>query len=353
MDLLSATASVIVLLQLSTKVLAYLNDIKDAPKGHAQCVKQALETLQAKITDGGRLKKALTWKFKKEEVYAILARMERIKSLIEIALQMDHFKISKTIKDNTDLICTGLSAIQSAADKASQRSLLEWISSSDYPAQQSDIIKRRQEGTGQWFLDAPEVARWLSEAKATLFCPGIPGAGKTMVAAIAIDYVLNSAQNSVYGVGYHACSYPQAARSRRPSALGLVKRLYEQHVRHATRPSLDDIFSALRDAVAQYPYVFIVVDALDECQRETRRQLLSKLLALQEEADVRLIVTSRFVPDVEDTLRLAIRLEVKASNEDVKQFVVGQIDRLPRCVQRNKASQDLVQEKVVEAVDGM
>jgi hypothetical protein len=33
MDPLSATASVIAILQLSAKVLAYLNDVKDASKG--------------------------------------------------------------------------------------------------------------------------------------------------------------------------------------------------------------------------------------------------------------------------------------------------------------------------------
>jgi hypothetical protein len=136
MDPLSAIASVIAILQLSAKVLSYLNDVKDTSKGHAQCAteasnlhhlltnlryrleeghghepwfsavqalavengplnqfKQALETLQTKMTDGGRLKKAreaLLWKFKKEEVDAILARMERLKTLVEIALQMDH-----------------------------------------------------------------------------------------------------------------------------------------------------------------------------------------------------------------------------------------------------------------------
>jgi Cdc6-like AAA superfamily ATPase len=284
-------------------------------------------------------------------------------------------KISTAIKDDTDSIRTHVSAIQSTVDKVqheqvtvSQRILLDWISSSDYPTQQSDIIKRRQAGTGQWFLDAPEVARWLSKANTTLFCPGIPGAGKTMVAAIAIDHLLNSAQNSAYGVAYVYCNYKSQADQDtasilaailkqlgqgQPSALGPVERLHQKHASRGTRPSVDDAFSALRDVVAQYPYVFIVVDALDECQRETRRQLLSKLLALQKEADVRLIATSRFVPDVEDALRPAIRLEVKASNEDVKQFVVGQISRLPRCVQRNKALQDLVQERVVEAVDGM
>lgn len=136
MEPLSATASVIAILQLSAKVLAYLNDVKDASKGYKQCAteagniygllislrfrleeghahqpwftavqalavengpldqfKQALETLQTKMTDGGRLKRvgeAMIWKFKKEEVDDILARMERLKTLVEIALQMDH-----------------------------------------------------------------------------------------------------------------------------------------------------------------------------------------------------------------------------------------------------------------------
>jgi hypothetical protein len=133
MDPLSATASFIVILQLSAKVLSYLNDVKDTSKGRAQCAieasnlhnlltnlrfrtveghghqswfsavqalavengpldqyKQALEILQARMTDRGQLKYTLIWNFKKEDVDAILAQMERLKTLIEIALQMDH-----------------------------------------------------------------------------------------------------------------------------------------------------------------------------------------------------------------------------------------------------------------------
>ena len=132
-----------------------------------------------------------------------------------------------------------------------------------------------------------------------------------------------------------------------------MERLHQKHAGRGTKPSLDDIYSALRDVLTQYPYVHIVVDALDECQNGTRRQLCTRLFDLQKGADMRLMVTSRFVPDVEDAFRLASRLEVEASDEDVKQFVVGQIHRLPGCVQRSAALQKLVQERVVEAVGGM
>lgn len=255
-------------------------------------------------------------------------------------------------------------------DSAEHRRLVEWISPTDYPAQQSDIIKRRQEGTGQWFLDAPEVVRWLSNPKGTLFCPGIPGAGKTMVAAIAIDHLLKSVQNSLHGVAYIYCNYKaqkeQDASSilaailkqlvqARPSVAEPVERLHEQHANQGTRPSLDEVFSALRAVLAHYPTVYIVIDALDKCQDGdgTRRQFLAKLRDLQAGRDLRLMATSRSISEVVDEFREALRLEVQASKEDVKRFVAGQKYRLPKCIQRDPALQDIVQDKIVEAVDGM
>ncbi|KAH8707190.1 ankyrin repeat domain-containing protein [Phaeosphaeriaceae sp. PMI808] len=423
MEPLSVTASIIAVLQLSAKVLGYLNDVKDAPKGRTQCAieilnlnsllyklkdhvenrdskqpwhitvqdlavkngpldqfKQALEILQSKIIDGGRLKKvseALVWKFKKEEIASILDRIEHLKSLVEIALQMDHFILSQAIKDDTNFVRTHVPVIQSGVDEirqdqdaAKHRRILEWISPTDYPAQQSDIIKRRQEGTGQWFLDTPQVATWLSEHQATLFCPGIPGAGKTMVAAIAIDHLLKSVQSSSHGVAYVYCNYKaqeEQDTSRmlaailkqlvqaRLSLVEPVERLHEQHADKGTRPSPDEIFGALRDVFAHYSTVYIVVDALDECQDSdgTRRQFLAKLRDLQAGRDVRLMATSRFIPDIMDWFNKGLKLEVQASKEDVKRFVAGQICRLPKCIQRDPALQGVVQEKIVEAVDGM
>ncbi|KAF1936446.1 hypothetical protein EJ02DRAFT_480563 [Clathrospora elynae] len=409
MDPLSVAASIIAVLQLSAKVLAYLNDVKDASKDRAKCAveasnlhslllnlrfrleegtantpwytairalavdngpldqfKQALETLQNRMTNGGRLKKAseaLMWKFKKEEIAGILHRIERLKSLVEIALQGDHFKLSQAIKNDTSVVRKNL-------DNVEHRRLAEWISPTDYPAQQSDIIKRRQEGTGQWFLDAPQVASWLSEAKGTLFCPGIPGAGKTMVAAIAIEHLLKLAQNSSHGVAYVYCNYKSQAEQDassmlaailkqlvqgRPSTVEPVERLQKQHANQGTKPSLDEIYSALRDVLAHYSTVHIVIDALDECQNSdgTRVQFLTKIRDLQAVQDVCIMATSRFIPEIVDAFEKAPTLEVRANREDVKRFVAGQIYRLPGCIKRNPALQEIVQDKIVEAVDGM
>lgn len=191
-----------------------------------------------------------------------------------------------------------------------------------------------------------------------------------MVAAIAIDHLLKSVQSSSHGVAYVYCNYKareEQDTSRmlaailkqlvqaRPSLVGPVERLHKQHADRGTRPSPDEVFSALQDALAHYSTVHIVVDALDECQDSdgTRRQFLAKLRDLQAGRDVRVMATSRFIPEIVDAFDKALELEVHASKGDVKRFVTGQLYRLPECIRRDPALQEIVEEKIVEAVDGM
>jgi hypothetical protein len=65
------------------------------------------------------------------------------------------------------------------------------------------------------------------------------------------------------------------------------------------------------------------------------------------------MVTSRFIPDIQQEFRSALKLEVRASDEDVRRYVAGQIPRLPKCIQRDDEMKSLVQGKIVKAVDGM
>lgn len=297
----------------------------------------------------------------------------------------DYANLFQAIKDNTNVlqairddtrvlqahipgIQSNLKAIQHNQESTTHHALLQWLSPTDYPAQPSNIIKSRQEGTGKWFLAAPEWSQWLDEAKATLFCPGIPGAGKTMIAAIAIDRLLELAQNKSHGVVYVYCDYlvqkEQDASSMlraivkqlvqgRYSARQSIEKLHERDAHKGTNTSPDEIYSALRDVVERYSYVHIVVDALDECHGAAHHQLLTKLDGLQAEYDLRLMATSRFIPEIEDKFRGALRLEVQASEQDVRRFVASQIYRLPACIQRNATLQEIVQDGISKAVYGM
>jgi NACHT domain len=253
-------------------------------------------------------------------------------------------------------------------DEQKHNTMMQWLLTTDFPAQH-DIINRRQDGTGQWFLDSLEFKTWL-QGHRTLFCPGIPGAGKTMIAAIAIDYLCEMARGDNIGVAYLFCSYKAQVDQSvsnlftallkqlvqcRPDIAAPVAQIYDKHSKKRSRPSLDEILQALNSICSNYTTVYIIVDALDECADRdgTRGRLIDTLRDLQARLDVRLLFTSRPIPAIIQKFQSDAVLEVRAREEDVRRFIDGQIPRLPNCIQRDEELKRTIQNKIIEAVDGM
>jgi hypothetical protein len=276
-------------------------------------------------------------------------------------------------RDNIPILQTNVETIQEtqsqqlATQKLQQHNIMmQWLSPVDFSAQQNDIISRRQEGTGQWLLDSPEFKEWLQGSEKTLFCPGIPGAGKTMMAAIAIDHLSRLAQKDV-GLAYLFCNYKtqldqnlpslliallkQLVRSR-PDIAAPVTLLYDHHSKQQSRPSRDELFTALSTVCSNYTTVYIVVDALDECmdQDGVQTKLVKRLRELQTMTEVRLLFTSRFIPDIIEEFRSDPILEVRASKVDVTRFITGQWSRLPKYDEQLKRT---IQDRIVDTVEGM
>jgi len=63
--------------------------------------------------------------------------------------------------------------------------VLNWLSPLQPHVRHNDVRNRRQDGLGEWFLQTDEFLRWRDgegeSGKATLFCSGNPGAGKTFL----------------------------------------------------------------------------------------------------------------------------------------------------------------------------
>lgn len=275
-----------------------------------------------------------------------------------------------TVQSSIPALQDGIDRIQLGQHRQQIRELLEWISSTDFPSQLSDIITKRQAGTGQWFLESPEFNNWLSGLEETLFCPGIPGAGKTMISGIAVDHLYKSIHNQSIGVAYVFCNYKVQSEQNtlsllsailkqlvqaQPSAAEAANALYELHSPRKTMATVDEILNALKVTLNNFSTVYIVVDALDECSDEHKSplRLLEKLRDVQNGGDIRLMVTSRFIPDIQEEFKSAPKLEVRASPQDVAKFVKGQIPRLNKCVQRDNELQGEIEEHIVKAVDGM
>lgn len=157
-----------------------------------------------------------------------------------------------------------------------QQAILDWFTPMDYASQQNDFISRRQAGTGQWLLESAEFQEWLKIEKKTLFCPGIPGAGKTIVTAIAIDDLNTRVQNDpTVGIAYLYCNFRRRGKQKaedllasvlkqlsqeRSSLPDSVKALYDHPKDKRTRPSFDEV-SRARDVerFPMYQIIFSVV----------------------------------------------------------------------------------------------
>jgi len=151
--------------------------------------------------------------------------------------------------------------------------ILNWLEPVNYTLRQRDYIRNRQPGTGQWLLDIEKFQTWLDTTKQTLFCQGIPGAGKTILTSIVVDDLSKRYHSDTsIGIAYVYCNFrlqgeqkadnllanllKQLAQSQSPLP-GSVKDLYDQHQARQTLPSLDEISKALRSVAALYSRVFI------------------------------------------------------------------------------------------------
>jgi Cdc6-like AAA superfamily ATPase len=252
-----------------------------------------------------------------------------------------------------------------------RQTILNWITPIDYALQQSDFLSRRQAGTGQWLLSSAEFKAWVETDKQTLFCPGIPGAGKTILTAIVVEELFARFEiDGDISIAYLYCNYRRQHEQNledlfasllkqfvqeQPSIPDSVKMLYDRHKDRRTRPSVDEILQLLQSVSAAYSRVFIIVDALDECQISNgcRQKFLSGLVSLQAKCSVNLFVTSRPILSIEKEFKENSKLEVRASEEDVQRYLHEHLFRLPGFVAQSHELQEEIKTKIGKAADGM
>jgi hypothetical protein len=251
------------------------------------------------------------------------------------------------------------------------RAILDWLTPINYAHQQHDFLSRRQPGTGQWLLDSPEFQTWLQADEKMLFCPGIPGAGKTIITAIVIDRLINQYRsNPNIGIAYVYCNFRRKDEQKlndllasllkqlsetKPSLPDAMRDLYNRHRAHRTRPSANELSKALQSVSDSYSKVFVVVDALDECQMSEgcRVRFIQECCALQGQCRAKLFMTSRFLPEITERFNKEDSLEIRATKDDIKRYVEGQTSKLPPFIQQNQHLLEEIKKEVSEVVDGM
>ncbi|EHK19820.1 uncharacterized protein TRIVIDRAFT_171764 [Trichoderma virens Gv29-8] len=258
----------------------------------------------------------------------------------------DIIKESNRIPLIINIVRNDVTHIRSKLDGKDDIEILGWLTRTDYGPQQSDNFNRRQPETGIWFLKSREFQDWLTTSSQTLFCPGIPGAGKTILTSIVVDYLYSKFYNdSKTGIAYIYCNFKKQEEQKIYDLLASVlkqlaesqswlpesiKKLYNRHKAKRTRPSLDEILTVLQSVTIIYSRIFIIVDALDECQASSgcRARLISELSNLQMRNGVNIFATSRIIPEIREKFKGSKEVEIRAYDEDVRRYLDSQIVQL-------------------------
>jgi hypothetical protein len=231
-----------------------------------------------------------------------------------------------------------------------------------------DLIRRRHDGTGMWLINSREFRDWQNGSCKTLFCPGIPGAGKTLLASIVINHLLNTFRNENIGVAYVFCNYQSQGKQtplaifsslleqmliQRNSIPDNLQRLYDHHISRRTRPTFDDVFNLLRSEIRTFDQTFVVVDALDEYNNDNgiQKYMVHRLLELQELSKMNLLVTSRFVHQIEAYFQQAAQVEIRADGEDVRRYIRGNMHLL--ATKPSESLEEAIVGGITQVVDGM
>jgi hypothetical protein len=219
----------------------------------------------------------------------------------------------------------------------------------DYRAPHDQALSSYKEGTCSWFLGSDRYLRWKSGATRNLACPGIPGAGKTVMSAVVIeDLKLDGKALVLYAYNHYSTQQFQTAHLL---FLSFLSQLLEAHPIHSdstaigllyreysNRPQVPPFYSRVKEILTQeistFDRSFIVIDALDEFSI-AYPHLSVNLVRDLETLGARVLITSRSA--IPFTSGCYEECPISASDEDIQSLISSEFQQgyLPELLKRN------------------
>ncbi|KAJ7855182.1 hypothetical protein B0H14DRAFT_3449196 [Mycena olivaceomarginata] len=230
---------------------------------------------------------------------------------------------------------------------------------------QDDMQELQHEGTGGWFLDGDQFKGW-KEKPGSLWIRGDSGTGKSVLSSTVIRHLFNQRQQGA-AVTYFFFDFRDEKSQRvkimlqsiilqlsvqSPNSYSALEREYESS-QGQILPPYNNLLCILNDLLSDFTHIYIVLDALDECnEHDDLVQFITRLwdwttspLHLLFASQPREIFTEAFKHVSLVTLTPDI------THEDIQRFIDSELlplSHLTRCMSANE-----IVEKVVKKSNGM
>lgn len=117
--------------------------------------------------------------FSRCDIYAILERITRLQQHVNALLADYQYAMIERLGQMQ----------QQSADQKLKAAILHWLSPLQMHQTYQTVSDRVEKGSGTWLLESDQFKRWESDSPETIWCWGIPGAGKTVMASIIINHL--------------------------------------------------------------------------------------------------------------------------------------------------------------------
>jgi len=276
-------------------------------------------------------------------------------------------EVLNRVQDRIETTAT-LQAREKAGSK--KEAIIEWINQStvNHDNFQQDYNATAQDGTGQAFLSCDTFRRWLEGTCATIFCPGLPGAGKTVMASIVKSHLDekmldNNHLTAVLYFNYkrhledHSCqTLLLAVLAQFLSCSEKVPDRLRKMFENKEPLRVNDIISILESLIQSSDRSFLIMDALDEFYDDdgARSRFLHLIQRLQAAGDLRIMMTAR--PHLTDDPAICkwsdATIQITASDGDLHTYLDHKICGFPHLPDDFDLRQSIA-DRVVEASAGM
>ena len=388
--IVSLTATVVQLIDATSKVIRYINDVKNAPKERGKLAREvtsllplftdlryridesnatdpwfhglrsldgkgspledfqnAMEEITTKLRPKKNVRKLaqiFAWTLEKKDVEGLLARIERLKSLVGLALQKDNFRLAQAIKDD---ISTNFENLEIERDTTRVKL---WLAAPDPSSNHNAARKKWQPSTGEWFTHSKDFLHWKTASNSFLWVNGIPGSGKTVLCSTIIQSITELSQlepSTIVAYFYFDFNDPNKQRTESllrslltqflaqpPSLPQCLQNAYVQSQNGQRQPTIDTMIVLLRQLLKGYGQTYLIIDALDECRhREELHELITSITRWNC-SNIRMLATSRKEKDIEDSLQPFVSCQICIQstlvNADIQVFVSEKLASDPK-----------------------
>jgi hypothetical protein len=193
-------------------------------------------------------------------------------------------------------------AVQTRMSQEETQKVISWLcplATDGAHVSLENALCRRLHGTGEWFLESRTFEQWISakhsSTYSSIWITGLPGSGKTLLCASAIQSALGLERQNL-AVLYFFCDHRDPSKvshdsfvmtlirqmlSHSPDLMEQAKTLYNEKANNGDRAyNRADYIPLIESFMIRFEHVFIFCDAVDEVSEgDEIASALSRLLA--------------------------------------------------------------------------